>query len=283
MKVTNVDLYSNGTSIANFSFRDPGARNPYTLQGLWGLDATEIVSKFYGNSLVNGAQFYNPAVEKREVVLKIAFNPQFDVGKTYSDLRDDLYRVISSSRTGLVELRFNDGAATKATVAGYISKFEVPHFDKDPLVQITIKCDDPTLRSPDEFEVDTVNLGAISSVYDSLSTAPHGVTFELEFVTAATTFVIKDSETPTWSFTIEPGVLGADPVGFAIGDTLYFSSAQGSKELYVVRGGITYYLADKVVPNSIWPLIFPRYNDFIVEPGDVIWNYMKYYPTYWGV
>jgi len=284
MKVTNVDLYSNNTNVANFSFRDPGARNPYTLQGLWGLDADEIISKFYGNCLASGVQFYSPSVENRDIVLKIALNPQFRNGKTYSDLRDDLYRVISSSRTGLIELRFKDGDATQASISGYVSKFEAPHFEQNPLVQITIKCDDPTLKAVEVYEVPLEFLGENSSVFDGLSTAPHGIDFSLEFVSAATEFIMKDDETtPSWTFEIVPGILGADPAGFAIGDVLYFSSNKESKEVYIVRGEDTYYLADKVQPNSIWPIVFPRYNTFVVEPGDVDWKYMKYYPTYWGV
>jgi hypothetical protein len=51
MKITNIDLLSSDdTLVANFSFRDPGTINPYIVKEIVGLDADEIVPKFYGVS-----------------------------------------------------------------------------------------------------------------------------------------------------------------------------------------------------------------------------------------
>lgn len=296
MKVTNVSLYSNALEVANFSFRDPNSKNPYTAVAIVGLDADEIVSKFYGTSKVENVKFNLPSLVSREVILRIALNPNFSLGKTYSDLRDTLYRAIASSRTGVIQLRFNNGYATTAALSGSVTKFEAPHFSETAEVQITMRCDDPMLRAIEPVLVDEFMLSpaspiveglatpASTTVDDPFSTAPHGFAFNLTLNAPTLSFVVKDAINPAWTFTITPGVIGAD-TGFLAGDQLYFSSETNDKYLYILRGdpAVTIHLIDKIVPGSIWPILFPGGNDFEVVSSDFDWNAMSYYPAYWGV
>ena len=75
MKLTNVGLYSNGTEIANFSFKDPGSINPYLARTISGLDVSEVVPKFYGYS-TSGApkNQYNMAQGERVITIRIQLN-----------------------------------------------------------------------------------------------------------------------------------------------------------------------------------------------------------------
>ena len=282
MKLTSIDLYSNNQQVASLSFRDPGSRNPYIAQNTTGLDAGEIVPKFYGNSN-SGKKQYNLSLVKREVVLLISLNPQFSLGKSYSDLRDDLYRAVASSRDGLVQLQFKNGSSTIACVSGFVTKFETGMFSKTPQVQMTINCEDGMLRSLNEISVDEVILGTSNTIVDNASTAPHGFKFNITFNAPTTSFVIRDATVPDWLFTITPGVIGAN-TGFINNDQLYFSSAYNGRLVYIVRGGVTIYLVDKIQPGSIWPILFPGPNDLeLVSTGAFTWNELTYYQTYWGV
>lgn len=291
MKVTSIDLIANDREIASFSFRDPTSRNPYTAKGMFGLDADEIISKYYGQN------FYNLAQTKRNVVIRIALNPDFAQGRSYSELRDDLYRAIASNRSGLIELLFKHGDAPVASISGKITKFEAPLFNEVPEVQITIKCSDSMVRGAVPYYENLFEMASEMAVIDTLSTAPHGFKFSVEFTEGVDAFFIADSWTDeTWRFEFSPGTINPEDggPGFYIGDVLYFSSEVNNKYLYVERhyygveddvGWIVrYHLIDTIVPGSVWPIIFPGANNFVFYPeSGYDWKTFEYYPTYWGV
>jgi hypothetical protein len=281
MKITSVELYSNNKNVASFSFRDPGAVNPYVVQGIFGLDADEIVPKFYSLSPDGLNKYYDLSLRSREIVIRVALNPNTDLRKNYSDLRDDLYRAISSSRTGLIQLRFNNNLSTIAAISGQIVKFEAPHFNETPEVQITIKCNDYFLKSLEQFEVDYDVLQTTTSIVDRISTAPHGFNLKITFTADTPSFIMRDSATPSWLFTVTPGVIGAN-TGFKANDELYFTS-ENDKQIYIIRSATTIQLVDKVQIGSFWPMLFPGENDLEIVTGAFDWGYLTYYPTYWGV
>lgn len=284
MRITNVGLYSNGFEVANFSFRDPETRNPYVIQGMFGLDADEIVPKFYGFSTTSKTRQYDMTLAKREITLRIALIPQAGTGKTYSDLRDDLYRAIASSRDGLVQLRFNNRSATTAAISGFITKFEASLSTKQPEVQLTIKCTESMLKSMTHIDVDVSDFGTAFTISDYVSTAPHGITFEVKFVDDAPVFTIKDQLNPEWFFTVTPGIIFGGS-NFKGGDSLIISSEHDNKQVYATRGSEVEQLADRVAVGSLWPRIFPGNNDFLIDvgPGSFTWTSAYYWSTYWGV
>jgi hypothetical protein len=284
MKITNIVLNSNNSEIANFSFRDPTSVNQYIAKTVIGLDADDIVSKFYSFDMNSKKRYYDLSIKDRNVVMRIALNPRRVINETYSDLRDDLYRAISSNRTGEVQLHFYSGATLVAYLSGFITKFEVPHFSKVAEAQITVKCSNPLMRAVNPVRL-TANKISVSNpvlIADSLSTAPHGFKFQLTFTENTPKFVIQDEESPTWKFEIIPGTIGGQ-TGFINGDILDFSSDYNDKYLTLTRGVLSYYLVDKIQLGSIWPVLFPGANKFYILTGNFNWVSIEYYAAYWGV
>lgn len=288
MKITSIDLYSNNAKAASFSFRDPSATRPYIVEAMTGLDADEIVPKFYGLAY---NRRYNLSQLKRTIVLKITLNPNFSIGKTPSELRDDLYRTIYSSRTGKVELRFNNGSAPVAGFSGFIKKFESPMFNKTSQVQITIDSDQGMLYGLNEIVVNPLKLGEPNegsfTLLDEISTAPHGFTCEFLFTSNAPDFSFSEySESGVATFKVTPGVVGG-LTGFQTNDQLFMSSNEGAKEFFILRGmGEIYSLIDKIdINNNTWPLMFPGANSYAVysTTGTFEWIKMYYTPIFWGV
>ena len=281
MRITDIELYSNNVEAVNFKLRDLDPTDQYIIRNMTGLDAEELIPKFYGAGLQTRAKFYEFLMKPRDIVMKIALNPRFKLDESYSDIRDDLYRTISSSRVGSIALRFNASGTTVARTSGFITKFETTHFDQVPEVQITVRCDDPMLRSINSVIYDLADLNTINPVIiaDDLSTAPHGFMFIVTFKAASPTLTIQDVNTsPDWKFVIYPNG------GFLTGDVLYFSSDIANKYLYMVRSGVTTYLMDKIEPNSIWPILFPGANSFwIPEIATFNWTKVEFYAAYWGV
>ena len=273
MKVTSVVLYSSNSSLsAEFSFRDPTSQNPYQIKSISGLDADEIVSRFSGRGSDGG--YYNLTLPKRVMAINVALNPTGV--ETYSGLRDNLYRAISASRTGAVTLGFKEGAVTNGEISGFVTKFESNLFSETPEVTLTITCDYPMLKSPGATHINLSGLDpSLTTITDTHSTAPHGFVFTVLFMNIQPSFKIRN-DLSQWAFEIVP--VG----GFFSGDILTFSSEYNDKKLFVTRGPSTIHLADAVVANSIWPIIFPGENIFVCSSG-VEWESIVHHYTYWGV
>lgn len=282
MRVTSVELHPSGSvEVCTLSFRDPTGSNPYNIKTMTGLDGSDgIAPKFYGKAGNSAASFYNLSLQKREVILGISLNPQFTSGKSYSDLRDDLYRMIGSSRTGLVQLQFLNETGVVAAISGFVVKAETNHFDKSPSVLLTLSAVDPMLTALEPVAVPIIGLNPANFVIsDTESTAPHGFSFTADIVSPFASLVITDPNDASWSFGVTP------PGGwFLTGDVLNFSSDPKDKQLYIVRGGVNIYLADVIAPGSVWPILFPGDNYFsFTNPLDLVLVSISHYPTYWGV
>lgn len=280
MKITSVEVRPENSSEAIvMSFRDPQRLNPYNIKAIDGLDADEIISRFYRGSGNPNKKFYNLSIEKRSVSFRVQFNPNFEINQNYSDLRDDLYRIIASSRTGLITLHFKNGTSIVAVLSGFVTKMESPQFTKEPEAQFTIRCIDPLLKSPDPFYIDPAGLDEENFIItDSYSTAPHGFKMEVVFRSSLDRFSITDDSDPSWEFSVEP----ESP--FEVDDVLYFSSELNNKYLFITRGEDIIFLGDRVVYDSVWPLIFPKDNHFnLYEGGYIDMQSLSYYLTYWGV
>lgn len=276
MRVTSIELHAeNSSNQCVLSYRDPGATNPYLAKSITGLDADDIVPRFYGSSASN-AKYYNLSLQKRDVIFHMTLNPRYAQFESHSALRDELYRLISSSRTGVISVEFKDGPTVVAVISGFVSKLETDHFDKEPSVKLTVSCDDPMLRAVAPTVVPVFGLDPENTVItDNLSTAPHGVSFSVIFDEAQPSFTMTDAD-EEWFFSVSP--VG----GFLEGDVLHLSSDFNNKQLYVIRDAVTTHLADVLSAESIWPIIFPGVNTFVCSPG-FTWNSITYYPTYWGV
>lgn len=282
MRLTRMSLYASDLSEAiSFSLRGADPEAQYIVRNIVGLDAEEIVPKFYGSSLATKLRYYDFGLKARDIVMRIVLNPNFGIDEGYSDVRDQLYKAISATRTGLIALHFLAGATTVAKISGFITKFESSYFVEVPEVQLTIHCDDPMFKAINPVDLDSSELSPTNPVLiaDSLSTAPHGFMMEVTFKANVPSFTIQDVENnPEWKFKITPAG------GFVTGDVLYLSSDYSNKALYMVRGGVTTQLMDRIDPTSIWPILFPGANSFwFVDLASINWNLVEFYAAYWGV
>lgn len=293
MKITGVELHPSGsTAVCILSFRDPRRENPYNVKGIVGLDADEISPRFYGGS--GDSKFYNMMLQKRDITIRAELNPNFTLEESFSELRDNMYRVISSSRSGLVEIQFKNLDEIVAIVSAHIVKMEAVHFSNTPELQLTFRCVDPMLKSATvvEFPVDAEEDTQI--VLDGLSTAPHGFEATFVFDGSASRIRITDPMDDSWWFAID---FNSSIITPTTGDILTLSSEHKSKKAFITRAGIDTHVADMIVTYSKWPIIFPaRENHFKVaeyvnpvdtgadaSPSNIQWETLTYYPTYWGV
>lgn len=285
MRITSVELHPAGSAnVAVLSFRDPSRSNSYNVRAITGLDADEIVARYYGGS-GGSAKFYDLDLEARQPIFRIQLNPNYSEDESYSNLRDELYRMISSSRTGKLSVHFKNGETVVAAISGFVKKLESPLFEKEPEVHITLDADDPMLRALEPIELDVEDLNPDETVItDDLSTAHHGFKFALSFAEAEASVNFHDPDDDTWSFEVTPAG------GFLIGDVLHFSSEKNDKYLYIQRDVDQIHVADKITSGSVWPILFPGINTLKVDGVTIVgagynvnWDSISHRPSYWGV
>jgi len=283
MKINGIDVFANGSKVCGFDLVTRSALNPYVLKASTGLDADNIIPRFYGAGLVSNTKYYDLALEPREIVLRIGLDPNYVLGIAPADLRDDIYRAVAASRDGLLQLRFLIDGVPYTQIKGFVTKLEAPHFNREPEVQITMLCDPSMITGmePTEVIVDDLDL-ILPVINDPLSTAPHGFKFSMSMADGtwgeSFPFTIKDAVTPDWQFRLT--------YAFQDDDVLYFSSEMGNKYIYVVRDAEEIPIMDTLITGSVWPIIFPGVNEFIlsnVDPDNMDWIDMSYTETHWGI
>lgn len=278
MRIQNIALYSNDTQIVNFDMTGPDVRNPYVIKAITGLDAEEIVPRYYSSGLITTNRFNEMTLAPREITMRIGLKPNYQISQHPADLRDKIMKTIAASRTGLIQLRFIQDGVCWGAISGFITKFEAPVTSKDTEIQFTMRCDDPIIRSltvTSQIELEDLNPESGFYINDPISTSPHGFKFKLTFNAPQSLLVIYDNPDPDWRFWMN--------YGFETGDELYFSSEYGDKYLYVVRAAVTTNLMDTLQPESLWPMIFPGENFFIFTTDNFVFNEIFWYETFWGV
>lgn len=281
MKVTSVSLFTNTEDAIRFDLMPSAGLTKYMINNIVGLDADELTPRFYGFSKDGTKRFYDFKVKPKNIIMRVVMNPDFALRETYSDLRDDIYRAISATRSGELEVHFHSGASTVARIYGHIVKMEVAYFSKTPELQITIRCNVPMFRGLTPIRYADAVLPTTNPVglVDNQSTAPHGFKMEISVTATLANLTIQDkSSSPEWDFVVIPAS------NFLSGDKIYFSSEFNNRYLYMVRSGVTTHLMDRIVPGSVWPILFPKFNSFHF-PGIASFDLdlVEFYAAYWGV
>lgn len=281
MRITHISLHTaNSLEAVEFSVREAAAGNKYFVRNIVGLDAEELVPKFYSFGNVSGEAYYDHVMKPRDIVMRIAINPTYRINETVEELRDELYRLVSSRRAASVELQFRRAGTVVRSITGLITKFEVGYFNRLPELQITFHCADPTFRSltPIQYDVDDIEGTVPVVLTDNESTAPHGMSFSVAFTATTTQFTIQDKLTnPDWFFTIIPSA------SFVATNVLHFSSEFGKKRIFL-DATVDLHLMDKIVAGSVWPTIYPGRNEmYFIQQANFDWLSMEYYSAYWGL
>ncbi len=276
MKLTRIIFVSNGLPIVELSFRDPGSTKQFIAKQIVGIDADAVSPKFAGLSL-SQQKHYTMTPEKKDLVFSILLNPDFGAGDTFSSLRDKLYKAIAASRTPQISIQFLNGTELVASLSGFITKLENDQFEKTPIVNVTVRIDDPILRGTEE-DIDTEEFGSTSILFDDIKSSMfHGFGFQavIDDADPMALFKIEDTISPDWTFQVN--------YVFEDGDEIYFSSVDTDRHFYIIRGITTIHLIDTLISGAVWPIFFPGPNDLTITSPAFTFIRMWHTPAYWGV
>lgn len=243
--------------------------SPYIVKSITGLEAPDL-SDF---ETERNAHNNFGALTERAISALIVLNPANSEGKTVSELRDHLYRFISSVGKFGVEVQLMDGDNHIASVRGRFTGLETDLFSNTSQAVVTIVCPNPIFAAtePEEF--------LFSSNYDDgKSTAPRGLMFAVNILEEASEFILTSySELAVHSFKINQN--------FEAESAIVVSSIYGNIFAYYTTDGVSYEsVVNRIPKDSVFPALYPGINNFEIDDSS---NFevaqALQYPSYWGV
>lgn len=233
--------------------------DPVQIKNIDGLGPVkaEITSTPYATG--RGELPQGSSVGKRNIVLTLGFNPDWEQQQTMSSLRQILYRYLMPQ--AWTKLRFFSQELPTVDIEGIVESFEPNIFSQDPEVQVSILC-----HKPDFVESDVTILsglvddGTIETVFDYIGTTPTG--FELR--------VDKTEANPAYTGDLEIVVKSpVKPQTFEVASVTidaakYFklSTVRNAKRVQSISvvGGVATNLLSSMSDISVWPQLEPGEN-----------------------
>lgn len=212
------------------------------VDGIGPVKATIVSSSF---AQQDGEQYHSSRREKRNITLKLAFRPNYDIGGTVRALRHRMYKFFMTKTP--ISMRFYDTEGPEVDIQGRIEDCEPTIFTIEPGMDISILCFDP-----DFIDVDTETISGSTTatttetpvVYDG--TVETGVVFTLNVNRTITEFTIYHRS--------PDGLLRSMDVAapMVTGDVLKISTVPGNKYATLTRTGTSTSALDYVSPQAYW-------------------------------
>lgn len=244
----------------------------FILKSVTGLEPPDI-DVGVKTTLDNAGIFQNVRPQNREIVMLIRLNPTWSLGQTVSDLRAQLYNMISiDGNPTTIEIRY--AGATILQTTGWVKKFEASIFAPDSEVQITFGCYIPFLVPPGVTNVSFTGLSKTAPVITNPGSAPSGFLMEITLTGAqAGGFTLTDDRGNKLQITY----------AFLSGDKITINTIAGSMAVSVLRSGTTTNLVQYISSDSKWLQMHAGVNTFTTSFSTFNWTTLLYIPFYWGI
>lgn len=243
------------------------------IQGLDPVKATIVSSSF---AQLDGEQYQSARREKRNIVIKLALEPDFAVNSVQG-LRNLLYQFFMPKSR--VRLRFFSTNQPTVDIEGRIETFIAPKFTAEPTATISILCFNPDFFTPD---VVLVNGNTVSTNAETTHTYPGtvetGFLFKLMPNRDISEFTIYHRPSDDSLRALEFQA----PTPMIAGDILTISTQPGNKYATLTRAGIGTSILYGISPQSNWINLFPGSNKLRVYAEGAPVPYSIEYTTKYG-
>lgn len=147
--------------------------DPIHIRDIQGLEPVNAVIATTPFATSDGELFQGSTVGKRNVVLTLGFNPDWEGDQTISSLRQRLYAYFMPK--AWTKLRFFSDNLPVVDIEGYVESAKPNIFSQDPEIQCSIICPKPDFIDPDAVIINgEVDDGTAENVIDYIGTVPTG-------------------------------------------------------------------------------------------------------------
>lgn len=283
MNLTKVQLVSN-QAIVDLPLVGVQQTDEYICTQIDGLGPPEVVH-YTTDTPYQGTIYRGRRPQGREIVMRVALTPNYKLGKSPGDLRQQIYGLLAAGELDnpdIVEVRLYEGTSLWATTKGYIKKIEIVPFAKDPEVQIVLTCLNPYFVGQRVF----VPPSAISGYAIKMTNpgfAPTGFHIEIKFITP-----VGNSMT---GFILQPrNQVGGGTKKFQVtnpftnDDKMILDTRPGYRSVVRDRGGTITNLLSAMPVSAIWPLLRGGDNFLEMPVSDQYQVTTAWFdPHYWGI
>lgn len=232
------------------------------ITGLGPVKATLVSSAF---ATLDGEQYHSSRREARNIVVKLGLDPDYGLYSVY-DLRAELYGFFMPKTRAKLTFnmfdKFSESIFTQyfeVDISGRIESFDVDLFTKEPSVDLSIMCFDPTFVDPEPviFEGTSVSdLTETTLTYKGSEETGVLFTFEAQgAVPELTVYHRPPDQTLKSLYFTEPMIAG---------DVLTIQSTKGAKSVVLTRGGVESSMLYQLSTQSNWLELMPGENVFRV-------------------
>lgn len=283
MKFDQIVLRGTKT-ITLFDLRNPRS-TPYTAKSIDGLDPTDV-DVTLGQASNGAGVFIGRREQLREISLIIYLNPDYSIGQTPDELRENLYLMHPINEDGSLDYCLMKDGEEIAITPVYVKRTEAAAFSKDTIIQLVLASTSGVFKKRSCLIDDTPELDRITPVLTNGGSALTGFRFEVEFTDKVNVFGIAQNNPPN-VFLLEK--LPSEPYLFNIGDRLIVDMNIGQRGIWRIRDGVTDSLIGTMSLLSDWLTLYPGDNQLEIVigplPHELSYEWVSYShtPKYRGV
>lgn len=230
-----------------------------------------------------GELYQGSTTPKRNIVMTLGFNPDWEGEQTIAVLRQSLYRYMMPENW--TKLRFSSQELPNLDIEGYVESFEPNMFSEDPEIQVSIICPKPDFIEADATIYDgVVDDGTLELVFEYAGTIDTG--YEMRIDSTEDNPNYTGAMILTHTAFAEDQMFKVDPI--TVDGLRYFkmSSVANAKRVQSVTkadGTLTNLLA-VLAGDSVWPRLRPGENTLKVAAAEngQAWT-MAYFNRYGGL
>lgn len=280
--LTRVEVQSSTaslTEILNLSI-DEATTDAIRLLNIEGLGPVKADINTTPFGSFDGEQFNGASVGKRNIVLTLGLNPNWE-DQSMASLRAILYQYFMP-KLG-VFMSFVSTHLPRVGILGYVESFEPNMFSKDPEIQISLLCPQPNFVAADPVVVTgTVGIAPVTATE---------IDYEGTVETGFLLVVSPSGGNPSYTGNVAIRNVCRSNDLFQVTATidadsqLHLSTVQGEKYVRAMDGEV--FLSNLLPYTSVelvWMPLYPGTNDFSVASAETgqTWE-LTYTPQYGGI
>lgn len=263
--LTDIDLPILGASMSE----------PYKVYAVDGLGPPDL-DVLLAETHAPGGIFVSRRAQGRQIIARVGLNPNYETGRSISDLRYDLYGLLSPGvdpTDQSIFFKLMKQNVVQVQTQGYVKRIEIVPFDKKPQVQLTMDCLGPYLTKPDITSLTYIPEDTSWSI-TNVGRAPTGIEFSITFTQAVTAFSIGIASGGAMAFSGD----------FQVGDQLIVDTNEATRFVGQMRDSAYVAYLELLDPDSDWLTLYGGVH--IVQtsdPAEFEWDYFRYYTRFWGI
>jgi len=261
----------NGLTVVDLPVEGATPSDKYILKGVDGLGPPDL-DVALADTLDGDAVFQGRRAQGREIVALVGLNPDYGSSESASDLRANLYGMITPGYGEAITVQFMNMDDIVAETTGYVKRLEINPFSQDPEVQMTIPCTERHLVAPNEIFLEPAD--KLQPAILNTGTAPAGFHMELLFTTSLASWVLSSQMGDA-----QMNIIYA----FVAGDRLEIDTRPGHRGIWVTRSGVRKNIIWALSADSIWFMLHGGNNVFNASSNAYNWGDVWFQPRYWGI